>query len=181
VAEIPREFAEPVERAMGEEGDRVASRMQRGCRCFGARIGTELVGFGWVSTAAEWIGELHLEIRPARGEAYIWNCVTLPGHRRKGVFGALLRAVKAQLKTDGLGRAWIGSLSDPAESAFPKAGFVPVLRFHATPIGGLRWLRVLPAYKVDPLLSAAGSNVIGSRGVPFGSGFYLSTAERRQH
>jgi GNAT superfamily N-acetyltransferase len=155
--------------------------MQRGCRCFGAWIGPELVGFGWVSTAAEWIGELRLDIRPARGEAYIWNCVTLPGHRRKGVFGALLRAIKAQLKSDGLGRVWIGSIADPAESAFPKAGFEPVLRFEVTSLGGLRWLRVLPAYKVDALLSAAASKVIGSRGVPFGSGFYLSTAQRRRH
>jgi GNAT superfamily N-acetyltransferase len=166
---------------MGAEGNRVASRMQRGCRCFGAWIGTDLVGFGWVSTAAEWIGELHLEIRPARGEAYIWNCVTLPGHRRKGVFSAVLRAITAQLKVDGLGRAWIGSLSDPAESAFPKAGFVPVLRFDVTSPAGLRWLRILPAYKVDPLLSAAGSNVIGSRGIPFGAGFYLSTSESKRH
>jgi GNAT superfamily N-acetyltransferase len=166
---------------MGGDGDRLASRMQRGCRCFGASIGTELVGFGWVSTAAEWIGELHLEITPARGEAYIWNCVTVPGHRRKGVFGALLRAIKAQLKSDGLGRVWIGSISDPAESAFPKAGFDPVLRFEVTNLGGMRWLRVLPAYKVDPLLSAAGSKVIGRRGVPFGSGFYLSAGESRRH
>jgi GNAT superfamily N-acetyltransferase len=166
---------------MGADGDRVAMRMQRGCRCFGAWVGPDLVGYGWVSSAAEWIGELQLEIRPARGEAYIWNCVTLPGHRRKGVFSAVLRAIKAQLKTDGLGRAWIGSRADPAEGAFPKAGFVPVLRMDATAVAGLRWLRVLPAYKVDPLLAAAGSQVIRSRGFPFGSGFYLRWAERRRH
>jgi hypothetical protein len=166
---------------MGAEGDRVAARLQRGCRCFGAWVGPDLVGYGWVSTAAEWIGELHLDIRPARGEAYIWNCVTLQGHRRKGVFSAVLRAIKAQLKTDGLGRVWIGSLSDPAEGAFPKGGFTPVLRMSATSVAGLRWLRVLPAYKVDPLLAAAGSQVIGSRGIPFGSGFYLRQADHRKH
>jgi GNAT superfamily N-acetyltransferase len=166
---------------MGVEGDRVAPRMQRGCRCFGAWMGTDLVGYGWVSTAAEWIGETQVEVRPARGEAYIWNCVTLPEHRRKGVFGALLRAIKAQLKGDGRGRVWIGSLSDPAESAFPKAGFVPVLRMDFTALAGLRWVRILPAYKVDPLLAAAASQVIGGRGIPFGSGFYLRPAESRRH
>jgi GNAT superfamily N-acetyltransferase len=166
---------------MGDEGDRVAKRMRNGSRCFAAWIGAEIVGYGWVSTAAEWIGEPQLEIRPARGEAYIWNCVTLPAHRRKGVFGALLRAIKAQLKSDGLSRAWIGSLDDPAENAIPAAGFVPVVRLDVTPRWGFRWLRVRPAYKADPQLAPAASMALGRRGVPLGSGFYLRWAERRRH
>lgn len=166
---------------MGAEGDRVATRMRHGSRCFGAWIGGEIVGYGWVSTAAEWIGEPQLEISPARGEAYIWNCVTLPAHRRKGVFTALLRAVKAQLKSDGLARVWIGSLDDPAEKAFHNNGFVPAMRLDVTSRLGFRWLRVRPAYKADPQLAAAASLALGSRGVPFGSGFYLRWAESRRH
>jgi GNAT superfamily N-acetyltransferase len=155
--------------------------MRRGCRCFTAEIGAEVVGYGWVSTAPEWIGELKLEIRPARGEAYIWNCVTLPAHRRKGVFGAVLRAIKAQLKGDGLSRVWIGSIDDPAETAILGAGFVPVMRLEATSRLGFRWLRVLPAYKADPQVAPAASMALGRRGVPFGSGFYLRWAESRRH
>jgi GNAT superfamily N-acetyltransferase len=181
ISEVASESLAPVEKAMGTEGDRVATRMRRGCRCFVARINEEIVGYGWVSTAAEWMGEVQLEIRPARGEAYIWNCVTLPPHRLKGVFGALLRAVKAQLKGDGLSRAWIGSVDDPAEKAFDDAGFVPVMRLDATSRLGFRWVRVRPAYRADPLLAAAASLALGSRGVPFGSGFYLRWAETRRH
>jgi GNAT superfamily N-acetyltransferase len=166
---------------MGAEGDRVAPRIQRGSRCFGAWIGNDLVGYGWVSTTAEWIGETQLEIRPARGEAYIWNCLTLPAHRRTGVFGTLLRAVKAQLKGEGLARVWIGGLTDPAENAFPKAGFVPVLRVDATSQWGFRWLRIRPAYKADPYLASAALLALRGRGVPFGSGFYLNRAATRSH
>jgi ribosomal protein S18 acetylase RimI-like enzyme len=144
-------------------------------------MGAEIVGYGWVSTAAEWIGEPQLEIRPARGEAYIWNCATLPAHRRKGVFGAVLRTIKAQLKGDGLSRVWIGSIDDPAEKAILSAGFVPVMRIEATSRSGFRWLRVRPAYRADPQLVPAASMALGSRGVPFGSGFYLRLAESRRH
>ena len=166
---------------MGAEGDRVATRMQHGSRCFGAWIGPEMVGYGWVSIATEWIGEPQLGIAPARGEAYMWNCVTLPPYRRQGVFTALLRAVKAQLKGDGLSRVWIGSLHDPAENAFHRAGFVPVMRLDATSRWGFRWLRVRPADKADPQVVAAAFLALTSRGVPFGSGFYLRRAESRRH
>jgi ribosomal protein S18 acetylase RimI-like enzyme len=166
---------------MGAEGDRVATRMRHGSRCFGAWIGDEIVGYGWVSTAAEWIGEPQLEISPARGEAYMWNCVTLPAHRRQGVFTALLRGIKAQLKSDGLVRVWIGGLDDTAEKAFHNNEFVPVMRLDATSRLGFRWLRVRPAYKADPQLAAAASLALSSRGVPFGSGFYLRWAESRRH
>jgi GNAT superfamily N-acetyltransferase len=166
---------------MGAEGDRVAMRMQRGCRCFAAAIGGELVGYGWVSTGAEWMGEPQLQIRPSRGEAYIWNCLTVPAHRQKGVFGALLRAIKAQLKGDGFNRVWIGSVQHPAENGIYGAKFVPVLRLDTTSRWGFRWLRILPTYKADPQLTAAASTALGSRGAPLGAGFYLSRAKTKRH
>jgi hypothetical protein len=71
---------------MEAESGLVPGRLARGSRCFGAWAGHELVGYGWLSTKSEWIGEIELEIGLAPGEAYIWNCVTLNRHRRKGVF-----------------------------------------------------------------------------------------------
>ncbi|MDQ6741776.1 MAG: GNAT family N-acetyltransferase, partial [Candidatus Dormibacteraeota bacterium] len=71
---------------MGAEGDLVLARLARGCRCLAVRSGGEVAGYGWLSTGPEWIGELGLEIRPAPGEIYVWNCVTLPAHRRRGLF-----------------------------------------------------------------------------------------------
>src|SRR5205085_7023211 len=136
---LPAE-AEAVEAAMGEEGDRVSARLARGCRCFAAWRGRQVLAYGWLSTDAEWIGEIGLEIRPAPGEGYVWNCVTLPAHRRSGLFRALLVAVAAEAKREGLSRLWIASVEDATERPVVAAGFEPVLRVRALPLPGLRWL-----------------------------------------
>jgi len=86
------------------------------------------VGYGWLSSSREWIGEVGLEITPGPGEAYIWNCVTLPTHRLQGVFSGLVDTMCATAAAEGLRRLWIASLRGTAESALPPAGFQPALR-----------------------------------------------------
>ena len=150
---------------MGAEGDLVDLRLGRGCRAFVGCAGGEVVAFGWLSTGAEWIGELGLEIRPPAGEAYVWNCVTLPAHRHRGYFRALLGQVVAVAREEGLSRLWIGAVDGGAESAVTGTGFAPVLYFRAVTIGGLRWIRVRGADGVDStLLSTAMSALGGGRG-----------------
>ena len=129
---------------MGVEGDLATLRLARGCRCFGAWSGDRLVGYGWLSTAPEWIGELGVEIRPGPGEAYVWNCVTLPAHRRQGIFRSLLQCVLASAAGEGLTRLWIGSVEDFADRAIRDAGFRPVLNFESWSFAGWRRLRVWP-------------------------------------
>ena len=114
---------------MGDEGDLVAPRLARGCRCFVVSVDGAIAGYGWLSTGPEWIGELQLEIRPQPGEGYIWNCVTLAEHRRKGVFASLLVGICEVARGEGLKRLWIGSVAIPAERAVAPSGFRPVLRF----------------------------------------------------
>jgi GNAT superfamily N-acetyltransferase len=181
VREVHSDTVPDLEHAMGDDGDRVGLRLTRGSRCFGAWRGSALAGYGWVSTDPEWIGELSLEMKPAQGEAYLWNCATVAEYRRLGVFGQLLRSMKAHLETEGFTRIWIGSMQGPGETAVPAAGFVPVLRFDSTARWGARWLRILPAYRADPTLVAAARQSLGSRGVPLGSGFYLGRGEKRVH
>ena len=148
---------------MGAEGDRVAPRFGRGCRCFGVWDREELAGYGWVSTGAEWIGELALELTPDTAEAYIWNCMILPHHRRKGLYRALLVSIVARSRAEGLRRLWIGSIEVPAEQADADAGFVPVLRFTVTRIGGFRWRRARPAENASPVLVDAARRRLGLR------------------
>lgn len=140
---------------MGAEGDLVPQRLRRGSRCFGTWAGHELVGYGWLSAKPEWIGEVELEITPAAGEAYIWNCVTLAPHRRKGAFRSLVRALVTQAREEGMARLWIASLSDLGESAVAQAGFVPVIRFDSTTWWGFRWTTIAPVAGVDPGLVGA--------------------------
>ena len=132
--------------AMGPDGDLVAKRMARGCRCFAVWIEDSLAGYGWLSTGPEWIGEIQLELRPGPGEGYIWNCVTIPHHRRKGVFGSLVAGIRKAARREGLKRLWIGSVAIPAEKAVGPSGFRPALQFDSAHIGGAFAIRIaLPA------------------------------------
>ena len=151
-------------------------RLARGSRCFGVWIGHELVGYGWLSTKPEWIGEVELEIAPAAGEAYIWNCVTLAPHRRKGVFRSLVGSVVATTREEGLAKMWIASETDLAESAIEQAGFVRVVRMDSGSRFGMRWLRVAPVDGVDSGLLAAARGVMAIK-----PGLSLRRSKRRSH
>jgi GNAT superfamily N-acetyltransferase len=161
---------------MGADGDLVAARMARGCRCFGAWLGDELAGYGWLSTKPEWIGELELTITPRDGEGYIWNCFTLEHVRRRGVLRALLATIRARAHDEGFSRLWIGSVAIPAERAFGPSGFTPALGFSSELIAGYRWLQVAQPVGVDPTLADAAHHVVG---VP--SGRFLRWSHQRRH
>jgi GNAT superfamily N-acetyltransferase len=167
--------------AMGSEGDLVATRLARGCRCFGAWVGGDFAGYGWLSTGTEWIGELDLEIRPAGGEAYLWNCVTLPAHRRKGVFRSVMAGVAQRARTEGLSRLWIGSVALPAEKAVPQVGFVPVLHFSSEILSGIRWLKVRSVPEAELALLAAARDVLAIGGRPLRLDTWMKRAEPRRH
>ena len=161
---------------MGDEGDLVATRLGRGCRCFGAWTGDELAGYSWLSMRSEWIGELELTITPRAGEGYIWNCVTLPAHRRQGVLRGLLATLTRQARAENFSRLWIGSVAIPAERAFGPSGFTPVLLFASELIVGYRWLQVRPAEGAAPALVEAAHHVVGAP-----TGTFLRTSHPRRH
>jgi GNAT superfamily N-acetyltransferase len=148
---------------MGAEGDRVPARFARGCRCFAVVDGSEVLAYGWVSTRPEWVGELSLEVAPTRGEAYVWNCVTLAPHRRRGMYRALLEGIVAMARAEGVARMWIGSVEDPAEKADADAGFAPVLHMAVTRLGPLRWLRAQAAPGADVQLAEDARQRLGLR------------------
>ena len=161
---------------MGAEGDLVAERMARGCRCFGAWLGHDLAGYGWLSTKPEWIGELELTITPRAGEGYIWNCLTLEQFRRRGVLRALLGGIKERAHEEGFSRLWIGSVAIPAERSFGPSGYTPALVFASEVIVGYRWLQVQSAAGADPALAETAHHVVG---VP--SGRFLRLSRPRRH
>ncbi|HXC77763.1 MAG TPA: GNAT family N-acetyltransferase [Candidatus Acidoferrum sp.] len=147
---------------MEAESGLVPGRLTRGSRCFGAWVGHELVGYGWLSTKSEWIGELELEIGLPAGEAYIWNCVTLAHHRRKGVFRSVVTSIVGQAQKEGLARLWIASIV--GGKTIEQAGFQPALRFDATKMLGMHWLWVRPAEGVDPQLLASARKAVSING-----------------
>ena len=179
VQEVEPGSADGLAAAMGDEGDLVELRLERGCRCFASLAEGEVVAYGWVSTGTEWIGELGLEIRPPADEAYVWNCVTLPAHRLRGYFAALLRHVTRTAREEGVRRLWIGSVDGGAERALVGAGFRPVLRFGVSSLLGLRWLSVRGADGADPRTVAEALASLGTGRGPLRPG--LRRATRRRH
>ena len=159
---------------MAADGDLVAARLTRGCLCFAVWIDDDLGGYGWLSRGAEWIGELQLEIKPREREAYIWNCVTIPEHRRRGVFRSLVIGMTSAAMRLGARRVWIGSVDVPAERALAPIGFRPALHFDVATLAGLHLMRV--SRSRDATLAAHGSEVVG-----VGPGLVLRASRPRRH
>ena len=158
---------------MGVEAALVQPRFARGCRCFAVMLDGSLAGYGWLSTGPEWIGELQLEIRPRPGEGYVWNCATLPAHRRKGGFRSLLLGISAAARQGGLKRLWIGSVAIPAERAVGPSGFRPALQFDSGVVAGVHLMRVSSA---NLRLGIEARQVIR-----VGPGFYLRRSTHMTH
>jgi GNAT superfamily N-acetyltransferase len=160
-AEAGRESIEPLARAMDlPEPSIVARRLETGRRCFVGRRESEIVTYGWLSQCDESVGELERDYRMRPGEAYIWDCATLPDHRGEGLYGALLSHIKHTLRGEGVQRAWIGANleNEPSLRAFARAGFQPVVQVAYARLLRLRclWLRAQPAAPAELVECARG-------------------------
>lgn len=181
VSEVTEDPGLEIAPVMRIDPEVVDARMARGCRCFVARLGDEVVAFGWLATGTEWIGELELEITPEPGAAYIWNCITHPAHRRKGFFRSLVNGIATHARGEGLKTLWIGTLDIPAAKGVADVGFVPAMRFTSVWMYGIRWLRARPAESVDPALLMSAREVLAIAGVPLRLGSSMKRAEQRRH
>jgi GNAT superfamily N-acetyltransferase len=176
VVEIDLGHAADLEAAMGHERELIALRRARGCRCFGAWIGDSLVGYGWLSTKPEWIGEVQLEIKPRAGEGYIWNCATVPEFRRQGTFRAILTGIMQAARNEGMKRLWLGTIAIPAEKAVAPSGFKPAVHADAFSFAGFHWLSARAAPEASPSLVGDASDVLSER-----PGWHLRRSQHRVH
>ena len=103
----------------------ILRRFENGRRCYAAWVEGKLAAYGWVSPDEELIGELSLRIKLVPGEAYIWDCATLPEFRNRRLYSALLVHIIGELWSDGLCRAWIGTDLDneASQRGISNAGF----------------------------------------------------------
>lgn len=136
----------------------VAWRLAAGRRAYVIRFGEAVVSYGWVSFDEEGIGELEGAIRVGPGEAYVWDCATLPAWRGRGLYPALLRAIARDLAAEGLTWVWIAAVADnlPSLRGFAKAGYVRVGVVRYVRVGCWRRLSVIgdPAAPAAQLASA---------------------------
>jgi hypothetical protein len=69
-------------------------RFAEGSSLYGLRKHGEWVSFGWVTTSPRFdVGELGGRIQFREPVLWIWDCVTLAGHRGKGYYPELLRGI----------------------------------------------------------------------------------------
>ena len=123
--EVAQELAQAMD--LGDQA-MVVQRFDNGRHCYIGRIEGRLATYGWVTFDEEDIGELSLSIRLKAGEAYIWNCATLPAYRGQRLYPALLAHIVGELHHQGLHRVWIGTdtVNLPSQSGIVLAGFQPI-------------------------------------------------------
>jgi GNAT superfamily N-acetyltransferase len=124
----PEEFVQ----AMGiDDPEVIRQRFASGRHCYAAMVDGKLAAYGWVTFDEEAIGELGQRFRLKAGEAYIWDCVTLPGYGRQRLYSVLLSYIVNELHTSGLCRVWIGADADnfASQRGMAIAGFQPIVDF----------------------------------------------------
>jgi hypothetical protein len=135
--------------AMGPDASvEILKRFETGRRCYAAWAGDKLAAYGWVSFNEEHIGELNLHLTLLPGEAYIWDCVTLPAFRRNYLYSALLVYILGELSSENLCRVWIGADFDniASQRGIARAGFRQVADLVVAQVLALRsiWVQAYP-------------------------------------
>jgi len=122
---VTLDLARALASSTGLSPEGIARRLESGRQCYAAWVDDQAVAYGWVSFESEEIGELNLRIRLLPGEAYIWDCATLPAFREKGLYSALLCYILRQLRAQTLCRVWIGADYDniASQKGMARAGF----------------------------------------------------------
>ena len=136
----------------------IGRRFAAGRRCYAAWVGGEIATYGWVSFGEEHVGELNLRLHLLPGEAYIWDCATLPAFRRNHLYSALLVYIAGELRLEGFCRAWIGAdmENETSQRGMARAGFQHVADLLIGRVLAMRqaWVQELPGVP-DELVAAA--------------------------
>jgi GNAT superfamily N-acetyltransferase len=102
-------------------------RMWDGHRAYVASVDGVDAAFGWVATEQAMIGEIESAFYIPKGERYLWNFVTLPSFRGKGLYPRLLEAI-VQAESMEAERFWVAYAPENYASGIgiEKAGFTTV-------------------------------------------------------
>jgi GNAT superfamily N-acetyltransferase len=109
------------------EIDEIVARLAAGHRCYLAWLNGTPTSYGWVATLSASIGELSLAFDLPAGNRYLWDFVTLPEFRGRGIYPRLLRGIIEQ-EGAAAQHFWIIYAPENAASGagIQKAGFTLV-------------------------------------------------------
>jgi ribosomal protein S18 acetylase RimI-like enzyme len=144
----PESLPELAEAAGWDAGEEYRKRFEAGRCCYTARVGGQLAAYGWASFDEEIIGELRLRLKLLAGEAYIYDCFTVPSFRRRHLYSALLVYILEALRGEKLRRVWIGTNTEnlASQRGIARAGFQRVAGIGVARVLALRmvWVQGLP-------------------------------------
>jgi hypothetical protein len=120
----------------GTDPSPLRMRLAAGHRPWLARLAGTPIAVGWVAGREATIGELGLAFALPPGDRYLWDFLTLPAWRCRGVYTRLLQAIVAAEPAD---RFWVGHDRGNVASArgIVRAGFRTVGVVHRLPGGAL--------------------------------------------
>lgn len=116
----PAVMAALQQRAVAE----IQGRFDAGHRAYVATVDGVPAAWGWVATESATIGELKLAFAFSREERYLWNFVTLPAFRGRGIYPRLIDAI-VDAESPEAERFWIAYAPENHASGagIGKAGF----------------------------------------------------------
>lgn len=166
---VGRESAEVLAEAMGKGSlPEIIRRFEAGRQCHAAWMDNRIVSYGWVSFDQEMVGEVNLRLNLLMGEAYIWDCATLPAYRRRGLYGSLLSYILRDLAAQQVVcRAWIGTdlANIASQRGIARAGFHHIANLVVERVLALRFVWAQPAPGVPESWVAEARRVyLGNRG-----------------
>lgn len=102
----------------------IEDRFAAGHRAYVARLEGEPAAWGWVATRTAVIGELKIRFSVPSGERYLWNFVTRPAFRGRGIYPRLLHHI-VRMEGPEAERFWIIHAPEnrASGSGIRKAGF----------------------------------------------------------
>lgn len=105
----------------------IADRFAAGHRAYVARLDGEPAAWGWVATRTAVIGELGIRFSVPEGARYLWNFVTRPAFRRRGIYPRLLQRI-VRLEAAEAERFWIMHAPEnrASGSGIRRAGFATI-------------------------------------------------------
>ncbi|HET8522744.1 MAG TPA: hypothetical protein VFL82_05895 [Thermomicrobiales bacterium] len=138
------------------EGE-VETRLAAGHRIYIAMLDGRPTSYGWVATLSSSIGELDVSFSLPAGDRYLWDFVTLPEWRGRGLYPRLLQAIMTYELAEAQ-RFWIINAPENAASGrgIAKAGFTA-----AGDLSFLRDRRVGSVAIADVERARAGATLLG--------------------
>jgi GNAT superfamily N-acetyltransferase len=84
-----------------------------------------ILSYGWVARAGDTVNDLDFTLEMPPGAAWIYDCATIPEARGRGLYPAILRAMRSELARRGFAHAWVGTAPGnwPSQRGIAHAGF----------------------------------------------------------